>query len=528
MTRKNVKNEKLVEEINDLIDPPIDQLVNREKQIELFATTLQNFQTGREKRFLEWSGSPGIGKTQLARLLIEKVCRPQGTPYIFLNFNTQKARAWGDDPVLLLLHIAEILRLDISALQGAVDLFRQNVPPSILEAYLTMPRQQRLYERPEWLKRLHKVRDEFLVALDQTQKANGNWPVIFFFDETEYADPDLVTWLEEWVFSPLMQADQYVIVWTARRQHRWARPEVQRQILREQLQPFSKDEARDQFKASEIEPDLIDQFFQEALSITGGHPAANAVVITHMQDDTSALIGEEDKSLEIELLKTIYEQFVRGRVLYGLRQEEKLACELLSMARFFDAFILRRVLLRFNENLFAKWSPVDFRILFERLKETQLLVWQNGFAVDPDFRNIIRDYYRVCKPDVFSQINEELVAIHKEWLERPVDNRSFFIMELLYHLVSLRQVGKKVQLKSALEKQLRKYLSINDPAALRMALQTLAGEIENNTDDWLTDQQRKLLIKTTDQFEQDIQNQQTTIDSAGMSVVEVTNIELLV
>lgn len=527
MIVKNIEQNPIEKGIDELIKPPITRLVNREKQIDAFAATLQNIQIEqRDKRFLEWSGSPGIGKTQLIRLLIEKVCFPQQVPYAFIDFNTPDAYRWAYDPTQLMLYVANTLQVDLNGLEDKVNSFQKLAPQAVRipEVYLSLSRQERLYNRPEWLKSLQAVRDEFLVVLEKAQRVDENRHVVLFFDETEYADPDLVTWLEEWVFSPLMQADNYIIVWTARRQHRWTRPEVQRHILREQLHPFKENEVRDQFEASDLKPDLIDQFFHKALSITGGHPAANAVVIAQMQQDESTLGDVVNTSLEIELLKTIYEQFIRGRVLYGLRKEEKLACELLSLARFFDASILRRVLLQFNEKLFAEWSQDDFRILFERLKETQLLVWQNGFAIDSDFRHIIRDYYRVCKPGVFKQINEELVAIHKEWLERPVDNRSFFIIELLYHLTSLGLAGKRVQLKSAFQKQLRQYSIINDTEALRMALEKLVGEIENNTDDWLSDRQRKALMDAAHQFEKDNQVQQSTILS-GPDEIQVDNVE---
>ena len=57
-----------------------------------------------------------------------------------------------------------------------------------------------------------------------------------------------------------------------------------------------------------------------------------------------------------------------------------------------------------------------------------------------------------------------------------------------------------------------------------MALEKLVGEIENNTDDWLSDRQRKALMDAAHQFEKDNQVQQSTILS-GPDEIQVDNVE---
>jgi hypothetical protein len=116
-----------------------------------------------------------------------------------------------------------------------------------------------------------------------------------------------------------------------------------------------------------------------------------------------------------------------------------------------------------------------------KLKKTQLLVWDKGNAIDPSLRHIVQKYFIVLDRDNFIRANRAALQVYADWLDRPVDNRSLFVLEELYHTAALIQAGESGDLHALLAKRLREYPDwIRDGQALENALERLEGEMGND------------------------------------------------
>jgi Cdc6-like AAA superfamily ATPase len=477
--------------------PSTDQLVDRKKQITRFADVLDRIsrQGPVSSNLFEWYGSPGIGKSMLIKLLSAKADEMH-VAWTIVNFkqSAKKNDSYLKNPIRLIEEITSSLnlqvKLDLREFDSALAAFQKLPLPEggIVAAYAAMDQETRLYRRPDWLTELRNVIVAFIKlinTLPSQSKADGIRPVVLFFDETEYANIELVDWIEEWVINPLIQIKHCVVVWTARRPWRWKRPEIRRRLTSEMLEVFEEEEVQDQIQSGSANPDLVSELFKNVHTLTGGHPFASFIVINEL--DTLLKQGERVtpdnfQDFESKLLEEIFDRFVNQYVFSGLESNDlKIACKYISLVRLFDTIMLRRILQVCAGDVFVKWDQDDFGDLLLKLKKTQLLVWEKGYAIDPGLRHIVQKYFMVLDRNKFISANREALQVYKEWLERPVDNRSLFILEELYHSAALMQVGEMADLQAILEKRLSEYPEwIRDEQALENALERLEGEIGND------------------------------------------------
>jgi hypothetical protein len=474
----------------------VDQPVDRTDQINKFNRVLDRIRSRRpvSTNLLEWHGGPGIGKTTLITLLLRE-CEQRRVPRVLVNFNEPErlSNKYLDDPTQLIEDIVNSLTkthpVDTHTLQDRISEHRASAPPRpTVSAYFEMPREERLYQKPPWLISLQNVTAEFvklLVSLAQNEQDSVQ-PVAAFFDETEYADTELADWIEEWIIKPLVQMKHCVVVWASRRPWRWKRPEIRRRLYSERLEVFSQDDVKQQFQLNSANPSLAELFFKDVHVVTGGHPFANAVVISQIDDWTTAgqvLTPETFTNLQPDLLGEIFRRFIVGYAFKGLDAPLKTAGELLAMVRLFDTTMLREVLQACGGKGFAAWHQEDFGDLMLRLKRTQLLVWDKGYALDSDLRYVIQEYTLACEPQMYVAVNRAALQVYQNWLEKPVDNRGLFVIEELYHQACLRRAGEPVGLEEVLEARLQQYPNwIRDRQVLRNSLERLEGELVNDSE----------------------------------------------
>lgn len=499
----------------DWSDPPLEKLVDREDQIGRFTDVLDRIRGERpfHSTLFEFHGGPGIGKSQLLRLLAQE-CDQRGIAWVRVDFSkpitkqtiadpidfshliteqtiTEQAIA---DPTLLIEYMAEQLNqpplLDPESLSRRIQSYRElEHPQYAVRAYFEMTREDRLYNRPDWLERLRNVVASFIGlvnALGRREKKENVQPVVIFFDETERATLDLTDWIEEWIISSLIQAKHCVIVWTARRPWRWKLPEIRRRIYSEQLRVFPQDESTKQLRLNSDHPDLVAAFFRNVHELTNGHPAANAVMSRQIDQWTAVEPPPHTLSQEheTELLKGMFNDFILNYAFKWLRPDEKAACKLLSLVRLFDTVMLREILKEQGGKLFKTYNQEDFGDLLLRLKRSQLLVWNKGYALDPDLRYLLHTYFLRRETERFIQVNKAALEVYKDWLTRPVDNRNLFVIEELYHYASLQRAKEKINLAEKLQKRLEQYPDwfANDQQALQDALDRLQGELKHDSE----------------------------------------------
>lgn len=469
------------------------QLVNRDDQIYQFKEALSRIRRRQPVRanLLEWYGGPGIGKTTLVKALLSE-CSEDQVASVLVDFSRPKTSSDEclDDPARLVEDIAAGLGLETArTLRERIAAYRASEPPQpVVRAFFRLDRDQREKRRlsPAWLNAWRDVAEEFAELVAELAEAGdqdqGVQPVVIFFDETELADPELVDWIEEWIIRRVVPMKHTVVVWTARRPWRWKRPEIRRRLQSEQLKPFDEEDVRRQFSDSA----LAEQFFRKVHGVTGGHPFANTVVISQLDGwkaEGRPLTEETFDRRQGDILGEIFNQLIEDYAFRGLSAHLKTACKLLAMTRMFDRKMLREVLVAYDSQEFGLWEHRRFDGMMQDLKETQLLIWDKGYAIDDDLRYIIQRYMLSCEPSTYVAMNETALRVYREWLERPVDNRGLFIVEELYHCACLGHAGDKVDLEEVLAGRLEEYPNwIQDPQALHNALNRLEGELRHDSE----------------------------------------------
>ena len=484
-------------EMPRITPPPPDQLVDRKKQLEKFSDVLDRIsrQGPVSSNLFEWYGSPGIGKSMLVAILARQA-EARHASWALINFRESagKKTAYLQDPVTLIEEmvsdLGEQVSLNTTDLDEKIKEYRNASLPNegAVAAYVTMDQQTRLYNRPDWLEGLRDVVIAFIKlvnTLPDQVKSSGLRPVVLFFDETEHADIELVDWIEEWIINPLIQVKHCMVVWTARRPWRWKRPEIRRRLTSEALDVFGPEMVKEQIQSGSAQPDLATELFKNVYKLTGGHPYANSIIITEL--DTLAKQGEKVtpatfSTFESKLLTDVFHKFIDGYAFNELGSVDlKIACRYIALVRLFDSTMLREILQACAGEPFISWTQEDFGDLLLQLKKTQLLVWEKGYALDSGLRHIIQKYFMVSEQKTFIDANKAALGVYEDWLGRPVDNRSLFVVEELYHNAALLQVGEHRDLNGILDKRLREYPDwIKDEQALNNALERLEGEINND------------------------------------------------
>jgi hypothetical protein len=108
----------------------------------------------------------------------------------------------------------------------------------------------------------------------------------------------------------------------------------------------------------------------------------------------------------------------------------------ISLARQFDVNVLRRLLTRFVEEPFAGKSAAYFLSVVGNMVRTTLVEWSSanrGYVLDPTIRWMLALNMKLAAGDRYEEINQELITLYEEWIERVPENRSGFIRERLYH-----------------------------------------------------------------------------------------------
>lgn len=500
MAKKIVHEPEAV--IERLVSMSLEKYVDREEQIDKFTDVLDRIirQAPVSSNLFEWYGSPGIGKSVLVRLLANRADQKKSA-WSVINFREQKKKikTYLQDPIVLIEEMVSDLRkhanFNAREFDKALKGYRSAQLPNngVVFTYAAMDQETRLYQRPKWLNDLRNVVIEFIKLINTFPvKSDDIYPVALFFDETEYADIELVDWIEEWVINPVIQIKNCVVVWTARRPWRWKRPEIRRRLTSEQLRVFEEEMVREQIEFGSAKPDLVKDLFKNVYSLTGGHPFASSIVITQL--DTLAKHGETltpetFADFEAQIVTEVFDKYVVKYAFKDLGSAElKTACQFAALVRLFDTTMLKEVLRACAGDTFKGKKQEDFGELLLQLKKTQLLVWEKGYALDPGLRHIIQKYFMTAEKKTFIKANKAALQVYQDWLGRPVDNRGLFVVEELYHIAMLLHVGTKKdenviaeELNSILNNRLQDYPNrFTDEEALQNALYHLEGDLQHD------------------------------------------------
>jgi hypothetical protein len=503
------------------------RLSDREKYLDYYEYLLDSIARYGSVRsnFLEVYGTPGIGKTSLLSMLTDVSSRKK-VPWMLVNFNQTFAKQieYLHDPTTLIeemiIGLKPWLNLGSPEFERQLSTYRNVLLPEggVVPVYAGMDQESRLYRRPPWLDGLRNVIVEF-IRLIQSVPGFGEevCPVVFFFDETEYADVELLDWIEEWILNPILQIDHCVVVWTGRRPWRWKRPEVRRRLTGKSLDVFEPEIVKEQIRNGSVQPDLITDLYQNIQLLTGGHPFANSIVINELDLLTrqgQAITPGTFPEFGSRLITEVFQKFIHEYAFRDLSSVElKTACKFIALVRLFDTKMLREILQACAADLFGSWEDEKFRDLLSQLKKTPLLVWEKGYALDPGLRHIIENYFIVAEPDLFVKAHQAALHAYADWLDHPVENRGLLIVEELYQHASLVRVGLQVDSIELLRKRLMQYPHwIKDENALESALERLEGEIANDQELAQYMQLQGGLLKQIQQFRETRRSKKSSED----------------
>ena len=482
--------------------PDLSQIVNRTSQRATFTGVLERLRSGMpfQHNLLEWYGAPGIGKTTLLALL-KNECTKRNTPWVLLDFDKEEVgerkgyKDFASDPILLvndeILKSLSEYNIDITSVQEDIAAYYQEqLPPEgVCVAYARMTDKERSYSGQAWLKKMQQVVSSLLktiLSLAVKNSTGGVQPFTLFVDGGDNIPELLADWMEEFLVKPLIQSKRCIVVWIARYPWKWKRPELRWDRKSEELPGFQPDEVKQQLNYSprfQSDHSLAEQLFGKVYSLTGGHPYAGAIVIGEIAqwtDINSATLKQRER----ELYQEIYTHVIRNYALKDFSTEQSTALELCSMVRLVDMTTLQRILQECAGLMVENWQRKDFdRLLFD-LRRTYLLRWEkNGWTVDPSLRHLMRSYYLASAEDTFQRVNLAALKVYQEWLSRAVDNRRLFIVEELYHYISLQQVGiRERELVDILEERLDQYPTEvkDDPKSWLLTLDQIDGAIKHD------------------------------------------------
>lgn len=450
---------------------PIEKLVDRKQQIRTFTRHLDYMveQVVQNRTLFEWCGGPGIGKSQLVRLLAQE-CDRRGVFWARIDFfqAKQEKRNYSLDPMLLFEDIIKALKPKASFTthrwEIAINVYRQQLySESVVAEYFRLSDRERNWEPPLWLQALRDVvqhfQDLLRVAGDvsQTQKSR---PLVLFFDETEYADDMLMEWLEEWVVAPVMHITHCVIVWMSRQGFRWKSPNVRLFIRAEELHAFQQADVYDYVKVASEQANTLQELSGFVHQITNGHPFANRIVVTQIdnwgyegQNITSQFIAAHRD----DLYREIYHVFVKNYALQGLSERLVITFQLMAILRRLDLPLMEVVLRECASDMFKEENSNYFARLAVQMESQKHLFLFSDEArkINPDLCFLIRSYCLVCEVALFKHVHNTALRVYRQWLEQPIPmNHVSFIIEELYHLSSLKEAGETVDLIPTLQNRL--------------------------------------------------------------------------
>jgi AAA+ ATPase superfamily predicted ATPase len=445
------------------------RFVGREEQINLIEDRIGIIRYGGSvfQALINFYGVIGIGKTFLLQEL-EKRIRDESLPCAFIDFAEKVYDFSPQSKVMILEEIADSFSSS-AILAQTVSHFWQR---------------QRAGEPVE-----EQIQAVLQTVLDYVSGLvrDHNAPAVLLLDTLERANKELLDWLEDAVLSRLIRTDRVLVIVASRAPHRWKRFEVRRRAYQQRLDPFDEETTKKQL------PQEYTALASNVVDLTHGHPFGNVQVLESVRQ-IERDVGRPFRSADFEeyqkrLVQELVDELIEPVVMKDISREIRRAYRVVALARQFDVNVLRRLLTRFVEEPFADKSAAYFLSVVGSMVKTTLVEWSSGrrgYVLDKTIRWMLALNMKLTATGRYEEINQELVDLYNEWIERVPENRSGFIIERLYHEACVRSVqsvdeyGIADRLCELLKDYLTEYYPVTEREEMPPGLTALQEELNKD------------------------------------------------
>jgi hypothetical protein len=411
-----------------------EKLLDREKQRQEIAEALQSLQsTAPRFHGLEFYGLAGIGKSRILDVA-KSQCRERALAFAVVDFLSP-----GREPQ------AECL----SVLVRLCDQLDQHFSVQRLRQKLTATLQQQGTESLPEATRTFRL--ELGAILNER-------PLVLMFDSVELCTDDLFNWLGRELIWPLAKehGDLALILGSRGskvRENRWPA------ALKAQIKSFRLDpldfQATEQHVFELPAGDVYHSASEHIYDLSIGHPYSSEALVSWLREMKVPVdkveMGRRD------LAQRLYEEVIRHYVLAQADEWVLPMLEVASIPRWFDAALLGALVSEFRPDVGGA-QPIQYYVArisdLMAMHLMELCEGQMGYQEQPTLRQLLNAVLIVLRPDEMTALHEQAIQIRHVALQREVEYKAFYALELIYHLVQKALIESPETLDELLSGQL--------------------------------------------------------------------------
>jgi|GEM_PF-2688551 len=273
---------------------------------------------------------------------------------------------------------------------------------------------------------------------------------ILLFDTTEQLfrelperDSDLLDWMEDNVFYPLVRIGQVILVFSGRRRLRWKKFEIRRQVEPHHLEPFDKDDTERQLV--KLAGENGEAVAQATYEYSFGHPFTSKVILEELIQisQTQDIVLNKDLFVRnaSEIERVIDSRVIEGKFLLGVAPRLKTMLRVIAVVRKFNANPLRYFASQFINPRYEQEAGAFYLDTIRDMVDSTLVEWSHahgGYILDPVVRKIMSKHLLVTNVEGFKKRHRAAIQLYEKWIESYPENSGTYLIEELFHLFNLR------------------------------------------------------------------------------------------
>ena len=433
--------------------------VNREKEREWFNNILEEQRL--DIQLVEYIGVSGQGKTLLLRQFFYSATGRQKCLVGYIDLQRDRLSRKDVCPIL-----EEIVRHLCRNKEAKAFFHKFNKQ---LKAYNQHKKSDE--EEEVLFDNQIELLEDFTICL---KSLPSFYKVVLCFDNTECVDPAVIQHLAGYLFEPLLNQENFLLVFAGQQEIDWENRKVRRQVKQKQLTPLTTEDI-DALIDRLLPQDKLPvrnkgRLLEKICQLTLGHPLSSYNVLDVLSEGFSVSLPDEiTEKYYRRSVKELVERVIKKRILQNLElssdypSPEEILFYLAPLRRI-EFSTIHFVLSTFLPDSFPK-KPYD---LFEKLItefQTQTYIFTPwtlgaGFDLEEVTRNILLSDLRINHNEKFIEIQRALIDQYDQWIERTSDaSQVKNIVERLYHAALLMIEEKVENITEIIVKKLKEYMN---------------------------------------------------------------------